>query len=391
MGSEGLGSTSGELQGGGGGGGGGGGSSLGRLGGGSSDFMMVLHTLAPSGVPVKKGDVIAEFDRQMMMLRLDDYRATLATAEAGFKRAMADLEMTRKAHEQLIQVAKAAVEKAAFDLKTTPVRGAIEAERLRLAHEEAVARHKQVLSEVKFVRISEQAQVRVAELELEQTRLEVRRAESNADRMVVRTPIDGLVVVQNMFRGTEFSQIQAGDQVYPGMMFAQVVDTRSMVINAAVNQVDVEKLRIGAKARVRFDAYPDLELPGRVVSIGAITKSGGFRASFLKEVPVRLKLDRMDPRVIPDLSVSADVVLESDPTSIIVPRESVFRDNADSKPYVFVRESGAWQRRELELGLGNHVTVAVRSGLKAGDVIAQSRPASGPQPGDSDQNSEGEQ
>jgi hypothetical protein len=129
-----------------------------------------------------------------------------------------------------------------------------------------------------------------------------------------------------------------------------------------------------------------------VVSIGAITKSGGFRASFLKEVPVRLKLDKMDPRVIPDLSVSADVVLESDPSSIVVPRESVFRDSEDSKPYAFVREGDAWHRRELELGLSNHTNVAVNSGLRAGDVIAQSQPGSGPDPDNrSGQNGEGEQ
>ncbi len=42
------------------------------------------------------------------------------------------------------------------------------------------------------------------------------------------------------------------------MMFMQIVDPSSMVINANINQVDSEALRIGMRASVRFDAYPGL-------------------------------------------------------------------------------------------------------------------------------------
>ncbi len=86
--------------------------------------------------------------------------------------------------------------------------------------------------------------------------MELRRAEANADRMLIKAPIDGLAVMQNTRRGTEFAQIQPGDQLFPGMMFMQIVDMSSMVINASVNQVDVDSLRLGQKAKVRFDAYP---------------------------------------------------------------------------------------------------------------------------------------
>ena len=79
--------------------------------------------------------------------------------------------------------------------------------------------------------------------------------------MLLKAPINGLAVMQTMFRGTEFAQIQPGDQLYPGMMFMQIVDPSSMIINATVNQVDVDNLRIGQKANVRFDAYPDLQVP----------------------------------------------------------------------------------------------------------------------------------
>jgi len=370
MGSSGLGSTASSLGAGLGGGGG-------RIGG-ANDFMQVLQELAKPGSIVKKGDVVAEFDRQNMLNRLDDFRATIAQAEASFRNLQAEQEVTRKSHEHSIEVAKGAVEKARLDMKTAPVRSQIDTERLKLALEEAEARYKQLLAEVKFVRISEQSQLRVAELELQQARNELRRYESNAERMVVRAPMDGMLVMQNIIRGGELSPIQQGDQLYPGQMFAQIVDPSSMVVNASINQVDVELIRVGQKARVRFDAYPGLELPAHVTAVGAITKPGGQRAAYYKEVPIFLKLDQMDPRVIPDLSVSADIILDTAPEATIAPLASIFRDGPKSEPYAWVRVGNTFEKRPVELGLENNISVAVTKGLRAGDVVALEPPRFGP-------------
>ena len=86
---------------------------------------------------------------------------------------------------------------------------------------------------------------------------------------------------------------------------------------------------------------------------------------------MRLKIDQMDPRVIPNFSVSADVILSSEPNALLAPRECVFYD---PKPFAYVRGLSGWERRDLELGLANNVTVAVRSGLHEGDVIATQPP-----------------
>ncbi len=146
------------------------------------------------------------------------------------------------------------------------------------------------------------------------------------------------------------SQIKAGDQVGPGSPVMRIVDTSSMMLDASVNQVNAELIRIGAKARVHFDAYPDLELPAEVYSIGAMPKAGGWRAEYVKEIPVTFRLLKVDPRVIPDLSASADVVLESVPQAVVVPREAIFRDRPDGKPFVFVQQPSGWEQREVDLG-----------------------------------------
>ncbi len=342
---------------------------------GASDFSLVLQTLVPPGSRVKKGDVVAEFDRQYMLTRLDDYRASVEQVEASIGILKANLEVDKKAHNQTILVAQSDLEKARIDLKTLPVQSEIDAERLRLREEEAAARHKQYLSEVKYKEISHAAQWRVAELERDQTKIELARAEANADRMLVKAPMDGITVMQQTIRGDQFAQIQQGDMLFPGMMFMRIVEPNSMVVNASINQADSERIRIGQKARVRFDAYPDLELPAHVYSIAAMPRTGGFRGSFVKEVPVVLKLDKLDPRVIPDLTVSAEVVLAREEQATVASLESIFRDGDGGAPFAFVKGPSGWERREVELGLASHLAAVVRNGLRPGDVVAAERPS----------------
>lgn len=385
MGAEGLGSTSNSLSGGGSGpgaigsassGGGGGGSS--RGGGGGSEFSLVLQDAAKPGAIVKKGEPVAEFDRQYMLTRLDDYRASVIQTEASFKKLQAELNVAAKAHRQTIDAAKGDLDKAKLTMKTAPVMGAIETERAKLALEEAQARYDQLLKEVKFMEESLRAETKAAEIELQQGRLELRRAEANAERMVLKAPIDGMVVMQNMFRGSEFDQVKVGDQLFPGFPFMQIVDARSMVVNANINQVDVERLRIGMKATVRFDAFPDLKLPARVHAIGTVAKSSRYRPDWIKEMAVVLKLDATDPRVIPDLSVSADIVVDSAENTTMIPREAVQYSPASggqpAEQFVWVRNGPVWDRRKIVLGVSNATTVGVISGVQPGEIVALETP-----------------
>jgi multidrug efflux pump subunit AcrA (membrane-fusion protein) len=355
----------------------GGGGDFSGMSGGASDFMQVLVSIANNGTMVKKGDVVAEFDPQYQLTRLDDYKSSVDQADRSMRRLDADLEVSRKQRELQLKQAQAAVDKAKLDIQTTPVRSAIEAEQLKLALEEAEAQLKMVKAATPYADTSERASRRNSELDIETSRIELKRAELNIDRMKMRAPMDGMVVVQTLQRGPEQQQIKQGDQIFPGMMFMQIVDPSSMLVSASINQVDVELLRVGAKARLNFDAYPGLTLPAHVISIGAMTKTGGFRDKFLKEIPVFLKIEKMDSRVIPDLSVSADIIVESSPADrVITPLESVFRDPAAGKSFVYVRTAKGVERRDVRLGLSSNIQAEILEGLRAGEVVLLEEPPS---------------
>ena len=370
LGASGLGSTSSNLLGTG---------TRGGTGGGGGDFNLVLLQLATPGSHVKKGQIVAEFDRQYQVNRLDDYKATVVQQDANIKKMTADLAVAKKAHDQLVESAKADWDKALLDLKTAEVRSAIEAEDLKLAVDEGEARYKQLVKEVALVEASQSAQIRTAEIERDQAKLELDRATLNLNRMVVRAPMDGIAVMQTIWRGGDFGQVQLGDQIHPGQTFMQIVDPSSMVLMGNLNQVDAEEIRLGLKAVARLDAYVGAKFPARVIGVGAITKPGMWRPTYMREIAIRLKLEQVDARVIPDLSASADIVLAAEPHATVVPLGAVFRDGG-ANAFVFLQTPSGWQRREIAMGLKNHVAVAVRSGVSPGDVVAAERPSAGKAP-----------
>jgi HlyD family secretion protein len=339
----------------------------------------VLLEVAKPGSHVKKGDIVAEFDRQYQLNRLDDYKATVAQLDANVKKLKADLATAEEAHRQLVNSSKANWDKALLDLKTAEVRSAIEAEDLQLAARETEAQYKQVAAEAKLVEGSQRAQIRASEIERDQAKIELDRATMNVNRMIVRAPMDGIVVMQSIWRGGDFGQVQQGDQIWPGMTFMQIVDPSSMVIMGNVNQVDAESVRLGSKAIAHLDAYPGFQFPARVVGVGAMTKPGAWRPNFMREIAIRLKLEQIDPRVIPDLSASTDILLASEKQATLAPLDAVFFEGP-AKPFVFLRTSSGWQRREIELGLRNHVAAVVRAGVSPGDVVALERAAGGKPP-----------
>jgi HlyD family secretion protein len=336
--------------------------------GGGGDFNLVLLSLAKAGTRVHEGDVVAQFDTQNQLQRLDDYKDTAVQFQNNIRSAQAALASTKETHDQAVRSAKADWDKAVLDVKTTPLHVPIDIEKLKLAAEQAEATYKELDSESSLVEESQRAQIHGLELNLAQAKIELDRAEANVRKMTIKAPMDGFVVMASIVRNGEFGQVREGDQVNAGQPFMSVVDPSSMVLNGSLNQVDAGRVRLGMKARVYLDAYPQADLPGTVVGIGAMAATHQFRATFVGEIPVRIRLDSQDTRVLPDLTGSAEIVLADEAHAMVAPRQAVFSDEAGQ--FVFRKTAEGWERAAIHAGLESGTSVAVESGLQAGDVIA---------------------
>src|ERR1051326_6199238 len=119
--------------------------------------------------------------------------------------------------------------------------------------EQTQAIYKQLVFETSLLEESQRAAIRSSELNRVYSRIELQRAETNVQRMTIKSPMDGIVGMASIVRDGEFGQVREGDQVNAGQPFVTIVDPRSMVLNATVNQVDAERLRLGMKASIRLD------------------------------------------------------------------------------------------------------------------------------------------
>ncbi len=338
-----------------------------RLRGPESRGNLVLLKLTPSGTSVKKGDVVAQIDPQSALDHIDDVTDTVETAEADVRKRQAEQSVEWENLQQTMRVAKSELDKARIDYSAAEVRTDIERQLLKLALDEAEAKYNQLQKDLASKRISQRAELRVLELTRERHKRHLGRHQADLQKFTMRAPMDGLMVVQVNFRGGDFSPFQEGDQVYPGMIFAKIVDPTSMQVETLINQTESGEIRIGQTAGAHFDAFAGLTLPAKVYSIGALA-SGGWRQNFyIRNILVRANLDSLDPRVIPDLSASLDVVLARAENKPLVPLAAVTA--ANGKHFVYVKTGETFEKRQVELGLENNRQAVVLAGLRPGDEV----------------------
>jgi hypothetical protein len=182
--------------------------------------------------------------------------------------------------------------------------------------------------------------------------------------------MNGLLVLNTIWRGGDFAQVQAGDQLSPGQPFAKVVDIASMQIDSSVNQSESQTVRLGQAARVHLDAFPQLEFTGKVISIGALGSSSGASTYWVRSVPLKVAIEGSSPQLIPDLSASADLELAQPKSGVLVPLEAVSPNGLA----VEVRQGAGWKEVPVTISSRTNTTAVVTSGLHPGDEIALAHP-----------------
>jgi multidrug efflux pump subunit AcrA (membrane-fusion protein) len=328
----------------------------------------VLIFLAPSGEFVKEGDVVAQIDGQSVKDHLDDVEATVDQSEKDLLKLRAQQQARREALEQAVRAARATWDKAKQDVLAAPVQSAIQREQVRLSVEEAKANYEEVAGELPLLDERQAAEWKIAEMSQEYQIRHRNRHRHDLDRFTLRAPRDGQVILKTIYRNGEPGQVQLGDQLAPGQPFMRVVDLSSMQVDATISEADAELVRLGQKATVRFNAYPDLVMDGRVEAVGTLAVSGRRVSYYVRTIPVRIAIEGSDKRVIPDLTASADVVLAEQDNTLVIPREAV--QETGGKTVVYVKDGENVTPREIEVGTYSNTQVSVISGLQEGEQIA---------------------
>jgi multidrug resistance efflux pump len=328
---------------------------------------LMLLSLAQGGRTVRAGEEVASIDAQSLLDHIDDVHSTVVQAQSDVIKRRAEQAIESENLQQSIRVARASFDKARLDAQAAEVRTPIDQELFKLSVDEAKAALDELSTDIKTKAISQRAEVRVLEFTTERHVRHRDRHKKDAARFKIPAPMNGMVVLQNVFSGSEFRAIQDGDQVYSGQSVLKIVSPNSMQVEATVNQSDSDRFRVGQKAMIGFDAFPGLRLPGKVYSIGAIAVAGYRANNYIRNVPVRVQIDGVDPRVIPDLSASADVLLEQRPNQLLVPRAALH--SQAGKQFVWVKQGSKFARRDVQI-VDRNATSAAVTGVQEGEEVA---------------------
>jgi HlyD family secretion protein len=188
---------------------------------------------------VKKGDLLARIDPRIYEAEVASNLATQKTAVAEVRRVTALLQQAKNEEE----------------------RG------LALQRDNADFISDSELDQLKFTRASLEAQLGLAEANVEQADAKLKTSQANLSYAEIRSPVDGVVIERRVEQG----QTVAASFTTP-ILFVVVPDLAGeMHIFAKVDEADIGQIR-GAKEAdrpVRFtvDAYPGEEFTGKVKQI----------------------------------------------------------------------------------------------------------------------------
>ncbi|MEQ1820907.1 MAG: efflux RND transporter periplasmic adaptor subunit [Fimbriimonadaceae bacterium] len=155
--------------------------------------------------------------------------------------------------------------------------------------------------------------------------------------------------------------IEPGQTLGVGTAMFVLADTQNLRVRLDVDEASISLLRVGAPAKVSFDAYPDLVIDAKISEIGS---SADFQKGTIE---VRLLIPSLDKRLKPELTADVNIITANYKSAITVPKRALI--NADSAPEVYVVKNGIVESRSVEWKRGNLDEVVISSGLSVGELI----------------------
>jgi len=199
-----------------------------------------------------------------------------------------------------------------------------------------------------------EAEARIARLAAEAAaaeRLVDLKAEAAAET-VIAAPYDGIVTSRER---------SAGDVVGPGAAIFEIVDPRTIIFTARIDESQMARLAGGQEAGVRFASDPGRDYPATLSRIGREVDRE------TREFTIDFTLDSLPPNWALGQRGSVDIRVETKPEAMALPGEAIRRRDGAFGAWVLKNGRAAW--RPLVLGAASGSRVEIVSGLAPGETV----------------------
>jgi multidrug resistance efflux pump len=267
---------------------------------------LVIVFLAKSGTVVRKGDRLVEFDRNTQIKNSRDREAEYRDFLLQIRKKQAEQRIARARRQTELLHAQNAVRTAELDLLGIELLPKIQSEKNQQALEEARAHLKALQNNSALKDRVDAAELRMLEIQRERAMHAWKNAQRNAERMVIHSALDGLVVLKSVWKNGVMAPMQEGEEVRAGSPILEVVDPSAMRVRALVNQADVERLEVGRAATVTLDSLPARSFPARLEQLSPVAVTSTLNSRNRNFVAM-FSIVGSDPQLLPDLAAAIDV------------------------------------------------------------------------------------
>jgi len=342
---------------------------------------LTITWLAPRGSIVQKGEPLARFDSSTARQDLNAKSAALKQAQATLDQAEATARVAEQQDALDLATAQNAVASAELDASKAAILSPIDGDESKLALGMAQEKLKVEQATIAAHQASNGAKIGSAQRLRDKAQADLDHVNLELKQMEVASPITGVITyAMNYSQGWMNAQaFKVGDNIWSGGTLGEIPDLSTLTLLAKVSETDRGKVAVGETIRMHLDALPELTLTGKITAIAALAESD-FGATWPPPQVFRVlgTIDKIDPRLRPDMNGNVAVVTQRIPDAIAVPAAAIF--TVQGKPVVYTQENGKFVARSVTVVARNPDEVAV-SGLAPGATVAltdPTAPATGP-------------
>ncbi len=322
---------------------------------------IVKKLLVDYGEPVKKGQILAELDKEEIQARVNQQRASLEAAQAAAHAAEADQQHAKvDAAGPDVPVLKRAYDRAQQMVKD----GVISAAQLDDAQKNYdMAVNKQDLG--KANEVVARAKVRQAQAQVSQARALLEQTEEEYRNSTIVSPIDGLVLSRDVEVGDAVSSILIVGS--SATLVMTLGDTRDVYVKGKVDESDISKVYLGQPARIKVESYKDRIFSGKITKISPM----GVEKDNVTTFEVRVSIDNSKGELKAMMTANAEVILEEHKNVLMAPEGALIYDK-DRKASLEVPDANARNGKKkvaVTVGISNGSKTEILSGLRENDQV----------------------
>jgi len=326
-----------------------------------------ITDLVLEGTVVDSGDYVGTLDHSTVDAELLLAREEMEQTMNEFEDAQMDSNLSLSNIRDQIVNAHESVEEMQIILKESVFESPAVIRKAEMDLEKA----KRSLEQEKRNFVMSQAQyttrVERRKVYLKQKQQRVTDLEKAYESLYISAPKPGMVIYDKDRFGTK---IQIGSTISRwSPTIAILPDLSSMISKTYVNEIDISKVKIGQKATLGIDAFPEKELHGEVISVANIGQP--LPKSDAKVFEVIIKTTGSDNDLKPAMTTSNIIQTGIFKDTLFVPSDAVFSN--DSMKFVFL-DRGRIVRQIVDLGSENENYTVVKEGLKEGDLVLLTEP-----------------